>query len=86
MPSLPLENDGWRATLDALDVTHVYPLAGRPHVTEGKTGECWCQPRLDVLCRNCEGEPAGCYLCDKGWQTVDAFLPGDTGIVCHNPE
>jgi len=56
---------------------HTYSVVDRPaHVTTGYS--CWCQPRVEQICPECEDtreHKAGCWKCaGKGW------------IECPNPD
>lgn len=63
-------------------VHHVYPTAGRGHVTDGPG--CWCGPDLYRVCTQCDGDDAGCWACDEGLARVDAARPGDRLLVVHH--
>ena len=64
------------------DVQHVYPLYGPSHELQGSA--CWCGPRVQRLCQQCEGAGSGCWACEGGWVDVESLAPGDRGVVIHN--
>lgn len=57
---------------------HVLPVSDLVDHDEERT--CWCGPRLDLPCDECED---GCWKCDGGGNAVDADHPAVL-VVIHN--
>lgn len=58
---------------------HTYPI-DKGHVVDGDD-ECWCEPRYERRCNECDGE--GCELCYlTGF--VDTALRFEAEHIVHN--
>lgn len=68
------DTEEWAADEDG--VIHVLPLNDvRKHK---ETRECWCGPRLERKCDECDGK--GCFLCSDGMASA---IPGEEQLVIH---
>jgi hypothetical protein len=70
---------------DSPCVWHVYPIHDpREHVTDCG-GDCWCTPRIEKPCSQCDGPDPDCWMCSgSGWVETDSIPLGDRAVVVHN--
>lgn len=60
------------------DAHHVYPVGDvREHWA---STECWCGPKLQKPCGQCDASEDGCPLCDKGFTEATA---GEATLIIH---
>lgn len=57
---------------------HVLPIGDL--VDHDETRTCWCAPRVEKLCGDCDG--AGCWKCENGYTTECG--EDDVATVIHN--
>jgi hypothetical protein len=74
---------------DGRPVRHISLARGREHVTDNRTGECWCNPRVIQACPICFAEPAPdsppCLACrGEGWGDWFTSDPEWPTVIIHN--
>lgn len=75
------------------DVREVYPLFGPPHLIgpdhePNDTLDCWCGPRMEKRCTECNtGQMMTCFKCNgTGWYTVAWDDGYDPTVIVHFSE
>lgn len=59
---------------------HVLPACDL--VDHDEVRDCWCGPRVEQACPECDGDEAGCWRCHEGF--TDLHAPEMEALVIHN--